>query len=119
MQVILLKPPTATEAERQEVERRFVRSHRVHRRKVEKWLRYLKEKSSRGTLPEGESVHDQFLSRTEAATSDPGLESLSDEDSGDKSEDRSEVGQGDMADEQPPTNTSACVPAHELEYHSL
>ena len=44
------------------------------------------------------------------ATSDPGLESLSDED-------RSEVGQDDMADEQPPTDTSACVPAHELEDH--
>ena len=66
-------------------------------------------------LPEGESVHDQFLSSTEAATSDPGLESLLDEDSGDGSEDGSEVGQGDMADEQPPT---AFVPAHELEDHN-
>ena len=125
MQVILLKPPTATEAEHQAVERRFAQSHKVHRSKIETWLRYLKESHSYAdieideealrSLPEGESVHDQLVSRTEVAASDAGPESdLSDDDSADGSDRDKETWRGMK---QSPIDTSACVPAHELEDH--
>jgi helitron helicase-like protein/uncharacterized protein DUF6570 len=126
VQIILLKPPTTTEVERQALERRFAQSHKVHRSKIEIWLRYLKanhpayadieiDEEALHSLPEGESVHDQFVSRIEVATSDAERESdTSDEDSTDESD----LGQGDTAGhEEAPMNTSACVPARELEEH--
>jgi hypothetical protein len=77
----LLKPPTATEAENEAVERKFNQSHTVHHSKIETWLRYLKDnhpayadveidEEALRSLPEGESVHDQFVSRIEVSTSD-------------------------------------------------
>jgi uncharacterized protein DUF6570 len=126
VQVILLKPPTATEAERQVVERRFAQSHKVHRSKIETWLRYLKanhtayadveiDEEALRSLPEGESVHDQLVSRMEVAASDAEPES---DPSDENSTDDSDLGQGDTAgDEEAPMNTSACVPARELEEH--